>query len=402
MAINNKIRFDDDISTPFGIPQVSEPEQIFQSNFVYGINNRIWNTPIINGTGASVDTNASRLRIQSGTASGNYSYIESKKYIVYRAGIGNEAKFTAAFTTGVANQVQFIGVAAIINNAIVDGFGFGYSGTSFGIYHINNSVVNFIPSTSFIEQQYQFDPTKLTPMMIKYPFLGAGNVNFFILDYNGNSFNLIHTIKYSNTTTNLELSNPSLKFVAYTKTNAAVSNMTMYVGSVGVFLSAKRNFIGAPKFAYSNNKTSITTEAVIFNLRNASTLNSINNRGMIRLSSVSTSINGGVGTIGIVRLLIGSTLGGSPNFTGVDGVVTNSTLGTTITGGTSFSSYDTAGTINVRGKSIYEISLPADGNIFIDLHEHEIILTPGDLLTVTAFATNSATFSVSLNWFEDY
>lgn len=84
------------------------------------------------GTGASsgyVDNNPGlEYRVQSGTDVGGYGVIRSKKVLAYRPGIGSIARFTARFTTPVANSIQRAGLFNIGNELT-----FGYDGTRFGI-----------------------------------------------------------------------------------------------------------------------------------------------------------------------------------------------------------------------------------------------------------------------------
>lgn len=85
----------------FGLLQTVQPTPILQTDFVYGLNVQLWNTPVVSGAGAAVDTDSSRLRIQSGTASAGYAFITSRRPVRYRAGAGTDAIFTPLFSPGM-------------------------------------------------------------------------------------------------------------------------------------------------------------------------------------------------------------------------------------------------------------------------------------------------------------
>lgn len=92
-------KFDPSNMSAFGTLESSELTPIFQGDFAYGLNTQLWNAVVVSGTAATIDTNASRLRIQSGTGSAGYAYITSRKIVRYRAGQGTTARFTPLFST---------------------------------------------------------------------------------------------------------------------------------------------------------------------------------------------------------------------------------------------------------------------------------------------------------------
>lgn len=365
---------------------------------------------ITNGTGASVDTNSGRLRIQGGTGgTGTYAYLTSKKIIRYRAGEGTVARFTPLFTAGVANSLQFWGIGSIISNAPYDGYFFGYNGTTFGIAHYNAGVqVAWIPQASWngikangeSGMKFTWDPTKGSPVMIKYPYLGYGDILFFVQSPETGDWLLVHTIQYANRANTTQLSNPSLQFIGFTSSSGSTTNLTMYCGSVGVFISGVRNFISNPKWAADNFKTAITTETNILTLKNCINYNGIVNRGKIRLNSLSVaSNNNSNNSVGIIRLKINSTIGGTPAFSAINGSTADG--GNSITSGNSIASVDVVGTTVAGGQYIFNISITASGNDLIDLSEYEIVVLPGEILTVSGTANVASILSASLNWSED-
>ena len=111
--------------TAFGALAVAEPTPVFQYEFSYNINSKLWNNHSNNGT-ASIENNM--MKLSTGAAANQSAVIESKVPIKYHPGQGSLIRFTGIFTTGVANSEQIIGVGETS-----DGFFFGYNGADFGI-----------------------------------------------------------------------------------------------------------------------------------------------------------------------------------------------------------------------------------------------------------------------------
>lgn len=379
----------------------SENTPILQLDFVYGINTQVGTSTVANS--ATVDSDSQRLRLQSGTNSAGSAIFQSRNIAKYRPGQGISARFTPLFDTPYANSFQYWGVG----NAD-DGYFFGYQGTSFGILHRIRTV-----DTAFVFQsnwngdkcdgtgisQLNWNQKLGSPVKIEYPYLGFGDIKFFIQNPDDSSWILCHTIQYANTVNTTQVGNPSLSFYGQALNDGNATNITMYCGSVGVFLSGKRSFIGSPKWATDSNKSSITSEINLLTLKNATSYNGINNRGLVRINSVSFSSSAASG-IAILRFKINSTLGGTPSFTTINGTTANG--GATITSGNSIVSYDVAGTTVTGGTYIHSFTCdnPNSSGI-INLIPFEIFLAPGETLTISGFSTISSTMSVAINWSED-
>ena len=81
-------------------------------------------------TGGSADTDGNLFRCQTGTSVGGYSVIRSKANIIYSAGQGVEARFTASFTAGQALSLQFGGMFSLTET-----LAFGFDGADFSAIH---------------------------------------------------------------------------------------------------------------------------------------------------------------------------------------------------------------------------------------------------------------------------
>ena len=400
MTLINRMSFDASNQSAFGTLETAELTPVIQGDWVYGINTQIWATPVVSGTGATVDTTSGRLRIQSGTNSAGYAYILSKSPVRYRAGQGTMLRLTPLFTTGVANNIQLWGMGAVAANVPYDGYFFGYNGTSFGVVHYVRGVASWTAQASWNGTPLPFtlDPTKGTPMMIKYPYLGYGDIQFYIQNPATASCILVHNIRYANTLATTQLSNPTMYFMGFTLNSGNTTNVTMYSGSVGAFVSGVRSFIGNPKWAASAVLGGVTTEACLLNLRNATTYNTVANRGLIRLTSVSFGSSAATGNA-ILRFKTGATIGGTPAYTPINGSTADN--GVTITTGNSISSYDIAGTTVTGGNLIFNLVVDNPNSDYVDLTSYDLFVVPGETLTISGYSTNSSSLAVGVNFSED-
>ena len=405
-SINNADReivsFNPANQSAFGTLETNELTPVVQLDFVYGINTQTGVATIANS--AVVDTANSRLRLQCGTNSAGSAIYTSRRISKYRPGQGMTARFTGVFAAGTASNTQIIGVGTS-----VDGYFFGYNGTSFGILFRNNGSDTWIPQSTWNGDKadgtgpsgFTWNPQKGNVMMIKYPFLGYGNPSFYVEDSVTGQFILVHSIQYTNNNTATQLSNPNLFFYARNLNSGNTGNLIMYVGSVGIFLSGIRSFIGNPKWATDNFKTGITTETNIFSLINATTVNGTTNRSLIRLQSLAVGCDAQVGsaTVARIRLRINATLGGVPSYAPINGSTADN--GITLTSSNSIASVDVAATTVAAGIYIYNLALSAPGNEVIDLTPFEIFVAPTEILTVSGLSNNSTTVAAAINWSED-
>lgn len=390
----------------FGTLESSELTPVFQGDFTYGLNTQLWSAAVTSGTGASVDTNASRLRIQSGTGAAGYAYLTSRKIIRYRAGQGITARFTPIFSTPQASSTQLWGVGSVVSNAPYDGFFFGYNGTTLSIAKYTSGTPTWVAQSSWNGDKvdgsagtsFTWSPTNGTPAMIKYPYLGFGDIQFFLQNPSDGRWVLVHVIQYANTSASVELSNPSLQFVGFTLNSGNTTNITMYCGSVGVFISGPRTFTSSPRWASDRQVTVANTETLIMNIRNATSYNTVTNRGAIRLNNISVA-SSVTNQTAVVRFYVGTVPGGSPSFAAVSG--TTSDGGVTVTAGNSIASVDTAGTKVGTGVSyVFNLSYSGSG-LSVDLTSQELFLAPGEVLSITATGTGSLASNFSVNWSED-
>lgn len=134
--------------------------------------------------------------------------------------------------------------------------------------------------------------------MIQYPYLGYGDVKFFVQNPNDGRWILAHIIKYANTVTTTQAGNPNLFFYGFNVNSGNTSNITMYCGSVGVFITGHRSYIGSPRWAMDAGKLSLaaSTDTNLLSIKNATTYNGVANRSLVRLHSLSVGSNTSTGS----------------------------------------------------------------------------------------------------------
>lgn len=385
----------------FGDPISVGNTPIIQLSWVMGINIQIGSTTTANG--GTADTDASRLRLQTGTNTAGSAIFVSKRPATYRPGQGIVARFTPIFTTGVANSTQIYGAGTATN-----GYFLGYNGTALGILHRNNGSDTWIPQASFNNDTingsgvsgFNWSPTFGNVWMIKYPYLGYGNITFWVQNQADSGWILVHTIKYTNTTDTVQIVDPNLYFYGQVINSGNNTNITSYCGSVGFFLSGDRKFLG-PQWSAKNNKAVTTANALnILTIKNATTYNGKTNNSIIRLDNINCAFgNFGNNAFGYITAVKNATLGGTPAFTPINGSTADN--GATITSGNSLASFDIAGTTVTGGLGVWNANGPLNSLSWSDVTTKEILIFPGETLTFKGEVTANGGESVAVNWTED-
>lgn len=386
------------METLFADTAVVNPTPVLQVDFAHGLNTNVGTATTANS--ATVDANTGRLRLQSGTNSAGSGIYSTVKGVRSRAGNSVEARFTAAFTTGVASSTQIVG----LGNAS-DGYFFGFNGTSFGILYRNSitgSVVNtWTAQTAWngnrvLDQRTnKFGLTKTYFNEFKIE-VAVNFVKFWVQDDNAR-WVLVHTIRGNNSTASLQLQNPNIGFYAQSINAGSTTNMILYVGHVGVFVNGSVQHLG-PIYASSNRKATVTTQTNILTIKNATTYNGVTNRSLIRIRHISVALESATDT-GLLQVIKSTTLGGSPSYSAVSGTTADG--GVTITSGQSLASVDTAGTTITGGTIVYAVAASRFSSGVVDVTDLGITVEPGTILTFAVTGDASATARVSVNWSED-
>lgn len=376
--------------TAFGEVMVAEPTSIINLQFPYNINTDIVSTTTANG-GTVTQANSFAV-LQTSAANNGSAEFSSKKAIHYFAGQGVSVKFTAIFTTGVADNTQIVGIGDSD-----DGFFFGYNGATFGILHRNATANNWIAQDDWNVDIMKgagvsgmtLNPTKGNVYWIQFQWLGFGAINFYIEDQFTGTFQQVHQIKYANQNTAVTLTNPTLPLHAKTINSGNASNITLKVPSFVGFIEGKETN-GLLRNCITNRKTGITTELNILTIRNNSTFVAKTNKVRVFPDAFSAGITGTGDTI--IRVKLNATLGGIPAYTNINA-------------NTSVVAYDVAGTTVTGGRLLYAFMVDGNSTSNIDASYLELQLNPGDILTISGenYAGGAGVaINVSVSWKEQF
>jgi len=116
-------------TSAFGEPYAVSITPVIQLDSIYGVTSEVIQT-YTSGANASAGANVTTAmwEVKTGTSVGGYGVLRSKRFLRYRPGQGALARFTAAFTIGVANSTQRAGLFNQENAIQI-----GYDGATFGV-----------------------------------------------------------------------------------------------------------------------------------------------------------------------------------------------------------------------------------------------------------------------------
>ena len=386
--------------TAFGDLRVAELTPIIQNSFEYTVTNTELGTIEILNSGTVTQADA-MVVVSTGTTTGSTAEWETTRHAKYKAGLGGLARFTALFTAGVAGTEQMAGLADIegVSASHKNGYAVGYNGATFSLLRYSNDVLYPVAQTAWDDPMdgtgasgMTLDPTKLNVYYIQFQYLGAGAIKLYIENDATGNMVLAHTLLYSNLNVVPSNYNPNFHLMVHALNNATISDMIIKSSSMAYFVEGKTKYYELQQPQQNTGelkKLTVTTEMAIFTIRNKALYASKTNFIDLIMESTGASIEAGAANnLGKIRLVRNATLGGTPAYADVnttDSIVDIDTAGTTVTGG------KTLFTIPLAGKNDREI---------INLLPYDIILAPGETLTVAGTSAASATINAESMWKE--
>lgn len=387
-------------TSAFGDLRVAELSPIFQGSFEYTVDNTDLNTNTLEAGGTVTQAEAMCL-VGTSTTTASTALFQSKQHARYRSGLGGLQRFTALFTSPVVGTEQFIGVADEIGSsaAFKNGFMVGYDGITFGFHRFQNDSLTTITQANWDDpldgngnSNMILDQTKLNVFFIQFQYLGAGAIRLFIEDDDTGNMVLVHTIDYANLNTTPSVHNPNFFHTMWVNNGGTTSDIILKGSSYGYFIEGKTSLIELHQPENSSGikeKTTVTTEAAIFTIRNKATYASKTNFIDILLLSVEGSIEASsANNLGNIRVVKNTTLGGTPSYADIstnNSVMEIDTAGTTLTGGKTIATGLLAGKNDKFDKPLIDI---------------RVILNPNETLTVAGASANSATLDATILWRE--
>lgn len=386
--------------TAFGDLRVAELSPIQQISFEYTVTNADIGTVEVTNSGTVTQADAMCV-VTTGTTTGSTAEWETTHNAKYRAGLGGLFRGTAMFTQGVAGTEQMLGIADIegVSASHKNGYGVGYSGTEFGFMRWQNDVLFFTPLSSWDDpldgtgkSGMTIDPTKLNVYFIQFQYLGAGAIKVWVEETIGGNVFVAHTENYTNANIVPSVYSPNFHLMLHVLNGATTSNIIAKSASMAYFIEGKSRYTELQQPHHTSErvtKTGVTNEIALFTIRSKALYAGYTNFIDFVLENFTASIEAGANNnLGSVRLVKNATIGGTPSYVDIettDSVVDIDTAGTTVTGG------ETMYIIDLAGKNDKENS---------DLTPYEIILSPGDTVTVAGLSAASAVINGSLLWKE--
>lgn len=232
------------------------------------------------------------------------------------------------------------------------------------------------------------DITKGNVYYIKFQYLGFGNIEFGIEEKQTGELIPVHFIKYPNTNTIPNLSNPSFPFIATTRNVTNNTEMSLKIASLAAFSQASNSKKPKTK-AYTATKLGVDTNSIqpIFTLRNALLLNNKINQSKIIPFDINIS---NVGTKGATIYIF------------EDAPISGLTSFSKINASNSIAEVDTTTTAITDNVAAYIIGVAASTQTRINLKEVGDEMSPGSTITIAAKAYNTTTDIIaSIQWQED-
>lgn len=386
--------------TAFGDLRIAELSPIFQGSFEYTVDNTDLNTTVITNGGTVTQADAMAV-VGTSTTTDSTACFQSKQHAKYRAGLGGVSRFTALFTNPVATTEQYVGIAAEVGSsaAFKNGYMVGYDGTTFGFHRFQNDSKTTVAQADFDDpldgtglSGMTLDQTKVNVFFIQFQYLGVGAIKLFVEDDGTGEMCLAHTIDYANFNTVPSVYNPNFFHTIWVNNKDTTSNLVIKEASYAYFVEGKTNYIELHQPLFSSDireKTSVTAERAIFTIRNKTTYASKTNYIDIIMLAGGGSIEASqANNLGNIRIVKNTSLGGTPSYADIN--TTNSVV-----------EIDVDGTDVTGGTVIFGDLLAGKNDKFdLSLVDNQIILNPGDTLTVAGESTNSATIDALLMWKE--
>ncbi len=379
----------------FGDKIAEGREDYINVAFQYGIPDiAVTSTAMGNGF---VTTFSSMAVIRTSGAVGDEAAIVTKRNLRYRAGHEGYAFYTSAFTGDIAaNTTQWIGLFDDENGAAT-----GYNGTEFSVLFRSHSSDTIIAQSDFNRDKldgtgpsgFTIDPTKLNVFRISYGWLGVAPYSFQVLSPSG-EWILFHVIELPNTRTIPSVENPILPVKAEVSDPSGGNVLELRTASWNAGIIGSPSNAGHRYFSTSNQVIIAGTELHMLTLRNRSIYQGKNNRVEARIALFGGGSIQNANEITLLRLRQNATVTGT-SFTDINtenSIMEVSTAGT-FSAGTGFEILIRPS--HTRGNG--------PGGEFIPEADFEIILLPGDTITITGESLSGSTAAIALiSWEERF
>jgi len=386
--------------TAFGELRTAELSPVFQNSFEYTVDNTDLTTSTVTTSGTVTQADAMAVITSSATPTSS-AMLQSHNHARYRSGQGALSRFTALFTTPTAVTEQLAGLADETGSseAFENGYMIGYIGTTFGFHRfVNDSIVTVAqsawddPMDGTGASGMTLDQTKLNVYELQFQYLGAGAITVWIEDDSTGEFAKVHTVLYANTAVVPSTYMPNFFMTYWVDNKATSANLIIKSASYAYFTEGKTELIQIhqPQFATPPmEKLTVTTAEPIFTIRNRSTYASKTNFIDVVMERFGGSLDtNATNNLGLISLVKGGTLGGSPSWTDVstsNSVIEYDNSATSVSGGTPLAAIPLAGKSAGLAETILDL---------------KIIISPGETISIVGSSGGSATVAAGCLWKE--
>lgn len=361
-------------------------------SFSYGTHSGIATQSGLNG--GTFAHSSGMIDIKTTTAANSFSALESREAVYYNPGMGINIRFTALFASGLASGAkQLVGIGD--RN---DGFFFGTSGSTFGIYQRTFGQEIFIPHSGFSHDTLEFLNWSLgNSYQIQLQWGCWGHI-YFATDNESPSaaeagnIDMIrcHTIHSPNLAGTPSIRNASLPLRIEVNNGNTGQVASIKCHALAAFVEGRPNGRHITFAASGVVSTTGGGPKNMITVRNKAVFNNLENRVRVRLKTLSVGVNGSNETI--FRIVRNVPLA-SPSWSDINtssSVVERDTVGT-LTEAAVSSGILVHGSLGGRNTAEQ-----------IPLDDIDVLLAPGESLSVIAdrTGTGSADVYAFLSWRE--
>lgn len=327
-------------------------------------------TVTLNGaaTSVAVTNSASTLVTANQIAAGNYSQA-SGGWTAFA--LGSVVYFVRRIT-GAA-----VGAFSLTATTAVGAFATVTAGTS--------TSETFYPQSSWsVNAASWLDPSKGNVYQIQYQYLGYGNAFFGVEDPTTGRFTPVHMVTNANRRTSTVLRNPSGYVTWESRNTGNTTSVAIRGASAASFTEGNVVFLG-PRFGYTNTKTiNATTLTPVLTLRSSPVFSSRMSTLELKLDRMAVSADGTKPVV--LYIYRNATLTGQ-NYGRVDAT-------------RSAADVDIAATAVSGGQLVYSFTIGKTGDATDDLSNLDLVVSPGDTLTLAAYSANASDVSATFAWSE--
>lgn len=364
----------------FGSQLVSEENVEVSLAFPYNVNSEIVSFRSDGGTFRSV-----RPFVELNGDAGAI-VMESHDILRYLPGQGVNVRFTAVYSPCVAGQTQEVGAGT---DSDMLGFGCCPScgldgGASFAALRRSGGVDNWTPQASWnVDRRASHNPTLGSPYAVDYQWLGFGQIRWHVENPATGLFEVVHALRYANTSASTSLLNPNLPLRAM-----ATQGASLRVPSMSLLRQGPNNRAGVRQ-STSNRRDAATTPVLLLAVRGNATFAGSENQTRWLPDLLSWNHAGTAGQDVVLRLVVDTKPTG--------GAWVDTATATSVT------AVNSAATATVGGRVVASFQLEGGTANTVDLRPLNIRIRPNSVLGITAqSASGTPAVGVSLSWVEEF